>query len=222
MKFFNDEKGFKMKNIFLYGANCTSIVWDKLLTLLDDSDNMIIEYPHEITEKAESVSDIAQWIFDTYNSKLNCDCFIGHSMGGIIALELITHFGISCEKIILIESNLKPAEKFYRNLMTPENIAKHGSQIIPMIKAEAPFYNDQLKQSLQSDFDFTDLVRNSTIEIHGIYGDRGEANYKDRISDLNLSKDIENNINFHFIEDSCHMPMVENPKALAAILREIC
>ncbi|QRN82937.1 alpha/beta hydrolase [Chloroflexota bacterium] len=211
-----------MKNIYLYGANCTKAVWDDLQLILDNPENLIIEYPHEITEKAETISDIAQWAYDTYGKDLNCNCLIGHSMGGLIALELVTKFGVRCEKVILIESNLKPAEKFYRNLMTPENMAIHGAKIIPMIKGEAPFYSDELKQSLQTDFDFTDLIHNSTIEIHGIFGDRGEANYKDRISDLNLGKDIENNINFHFIQNSCHMPMVENPKALAAILRELC
>lgn len=211
-----------MKSIFLYGANCTTIVWDELNLLMDNSDTLIIEYPHEITEKAETVKDVAQWVYDTYGGDLNCDCIIGHSMGGIIALDLITNFGISCQKVILIESNLKPAEKFYRNLMTPENMAKYGKKIIPMIKAEAPFYADKLKQSFQDDFDFTDLVLKSAIEIHGIYGDRSEQNYKDRISDLNLGRDIENNINFHFIKDCCHMPMVENPEALAEMLKDIC
>ena len=211
-----------MKSIYLYGANCTKAVWDELQSELGHPDVLIIEYPHAITEQAETVTDLTQWVYDTYGQGLNCDCIIGHSMGGIIALELVTKFDVTCEKVILIETNLKPAEKFYRNLMTPANMAKHGAQIIPMIKTEAPFYADKLKQSIQDDFDFTDLVRASTVEIHGIFGDRGEENYKDRLSDLNLGKDIENNINFHFIKDSCHMPMVENPKALAKMLRNLC
>lgn len=211
-----------MKNIYLYGANCTKAVWDDLQSLMHDPDALIIKYPHEITEQAETVTDLSRWVSDTYGKDLNGTCLIGHSMGGIIALELVTKFGVTCEKVILIETNLKPAEKFYRNLMTPENMRIHGDKIIPMIKAEAPFYSDKLKGSLQDDFDYTDLVRKSTVEIHGIYGDRGEANYKDRIADLNLGKDIENNINFHFIRNACHMPMVENPAALAAILQKIC
>ena len=210
-----------MKNIYLYGANCTKAVWDDLLEQYADPDALIIEYPHEITEKAQSVTDLTQWVYDTYGKELNHGCLIGHSMGGIIALELIAEFGVTSEKVILIETNLKPAEKFYRNLMTPENMAIHGKKIIPMIKSEAAFYAPEFKQSLQNDFDFTDLVHKSTVEIHGIYGDRGEENYKDRISDLNLGKDIENNINFHFIKNACHMPMVENPEELTTTLREI-
>jgi len=210
-----------MKYAFLYGANCTKAIWDDLLPEMGDPDPLIIEYPHEVTKQAQSVSDITLWVHDTYGNELNCDCLIGHSMGGIIALELVTKFGVSCEKVALIESNLKPAEKFYRNLMTPENMKIHGGKIIPMIKSEATYYSDDLKHSLQDDFDFTDLVRKSTVEIHGIYGDRGEENYKNRISDLNLGKDIENNINFHFIKNACHMPMVENPTDLAGILKAI-
>jgi pimeloyl-ACP methyl ester carboxylesterase len=41
--------------------------------------------------------------------------------------------------------------------------------------------------------------------------------------ELFLDGDIERRIRFHFIGDSCHMPMIENPKELAseilAILR---
>ena len=210
-----------MKNIYLYGANCTKDVWDDLLEQYADPDALLIEYPHEITEKAKSVTDLTRWVFDTYGNDLNGNCLIGHSLGGIIALELVAEFGILCEKVILIETNLKPAEKFYRNLMTPENMRIHGGKIIPMIKAESPYYTDDLKHSIQDDFDYSDLVHKSTVEIHGIYGDRGEDNYKDRISDLNLGKDIENNINFHFIKNACHLPMVENPKDLAAVLGEI-
>jgi pimeloyl-ACP methyl ester carboxylesterase len=210
-----------MNNIYLYGANCTKNVWDDLLEQLPDPDALLIEYPHEITEQAQSISDLSRWVFDTYGDDLNGACLIGHSMGGIIALELVAEFGVTCEKVILIETNLKPAEKFYRNLMTPENMRIHGKKIIPMIKTEAPYYADDLKHALQDDFNYTDLVRKSTVEIHGIYGDRGEGNYKNRIADLNLGKDIENNINFHFIKNACHMPMVENPKELAAVLREV-
>ena len=57
--------------------------------------------------------------------------------------------------------------------------------------------------------------------VHGIYGDRGVENYESRISDLCLDEDVEQRIQFHFVKDACHMPMVENPEGLAAIVRQI-
>ena len=39
-----------MKNIYLYGANCTKAVWDELKLILDNPEDLIIKYPHGIEE----------------------------------------------------------------------------------------------------------------------------------------------------------------------------
>ena len=210
-----------MKGLFLYGANCTMDVWTRFKPFFDTPETRFIAYPHSITENARSISDITAWVYETYQNAQPLDFIIGHSMGGIIALQLATQHAFQCNRIILVESNLKPANPLYRNLMTEKNIETFGDQIMAMIQNEAPFYCNALKRSLQEDFDYSDLVRQFAGQVHGIYGDRGVENYESRISDLCLDEDVEQRIQFHFVKDTCHMPMVENPEGLAAIVRQI-
>lgn len=209
-----------MRGLILYGANCTLDVWDTLRSKLTVHNVTFVEYPHYITEKANNVSDITKWVHATYKDE-KYDFILGHSMGGIIGLELIADFKCKCDKIILLESNLKPAKIFYRNLMLPYNMKLYGDEIISMIKREAKYYSDSLKKALQEEFDYSDYVRTINAKVYGIYGDRGQQCYVNRISDLCLSDDIVSKIDFRFIEDSCHMPMVENHEALANIIESI-
>lgn len=209
-----------MKGLILYGAMCTPDVWNKLENELNGHNAVFVEYPHYVTEKANSVSDITEWVYENYKEE-NFEFIIGHSMGGIIGLQLAVDFNLSFEKMIFIESNLKPAKAFYRNLMLSANMEKYGEKVTSMINGEAGYYSDSLKRSIQEDFDYTGYVRRINSKIYGIYGDRGKRDYSNRISDLCLDDDIVSMIDFRFVENSCHMPMIENPKALADIINSI-
>ncbi|KPU44454.1 alpha/beta hydrolase family protein [Oxobacter pfennigii] len=209
-----------MRGLVLYGANCTLDVWDTLKNKLTVHNVTFVEYPHNITEKANCVSDITKWIYTIHGSE-KFDFILGHSMGGIIGLELVADFGLRCDKVVLVESNLKPAKNFYRNLMLPSNMEQYGKKIISMIKEEARYYNENLKKVLQEEFDYTDYIRKINSKIYGIYGDRGQRCYTNRISDLCIDDDIVAKIDFRFVEDSCHMPMIENHEALESIIESI-
>jgi len=209
-----------MKGLFLYGLNCTNGIWNQLVSYFSNMDIVYAEYPHEVTKEAKSVSDITNWVFDNYGYQ-KYDFIIGHSMGGIIALQLVSEFTVKCDKVILIESNLKPADEFYRNLLTPKHMEEYGEKIVQMIKGERLYYRNSLIESLQENYDYTVYVKNSKSEIVGMYGDRGEKNYPNRIKDLRLDDETINIIKFYFIEDSCHMPMIENPFGLYAAIMDV-
>lgn len=211
---------FSMRGLILYGANCTLNVWNKMKGELAVHNIKFVEYSHNITEKANNVSDITKWVYATYKNE-RFDFILGHSMGGIIGLELVVDFKLSCDKVIFIESNLKPAKNFYRNLMLPSNMEKYGKEIISMINGEARYYGDSLKKALQEEFDYTDYIRKINSKVYGIYGDRGQKVYNNRISDLCLGDDIVAKIDFRFVENSCHMPMIENHEMLADIIESI-
>ena len=209
-----------MKALLLYGAYCTTDLWQPLLGSLSQFNLTMVTYPHALLKQANRVSDLAEWVSNNYRDQAY-DFLIGHSMGGLIALELTAKAAFPCQKIIFIESNLKPAEAFYRNLMLPAAMQRYGASVTAMFQTEAPFYNDHLKRSLQEDFDYTELIRQTRQPIYGIYGDRGQANYPNRLEDLNLPEEIRQKINFRFIQNSCHLPMLENPEQLSSVLQEI-
>lgn len=209
-----------MKGLFLYGANCTIQVWSEIKRFFSDFNITYVEYSHDITQSAQCVEDITRWVADKYKDE-QFDFIVGHSMGGIIALELIANYEYKCDKVIFVESNLRPANLFYRNLMTNENMNLYGENILKMISNEAQFYNENLKKSLQEEFDYTECIKNISNNIYGIYGNRGVSNYDKRMEDLCLDKSISQKIKFIFIENSCHMPMIENPQKLAKVILDI-
>jgi pimeloyl-ACP methyl ester carboxylesterase len=206
------------KGLFLYGINCTLGIWDEVKDAFSDMDVTFVEYPHEITKNAHQVSDITKWVYETYGND-QFDFIVGHSMGGLVALELVARYKVKCDSIIFIESNLRPAKEFYRNLMLPTNMVEHGEKVKSMFISESSFYTDDLKKSIQTSFDFSPYISKISGRVYGIYGDRGIENYSGRIADLCLDKTVEDKINFKFVRNSCHLPMIENPQELASILR---
>jgi pimeloyl-ACP methyl ester carboxylesterase len=207
------------KGLFLYGINCTLEIWDEIKDALKDVDATFVAYPHEVTQNAHQISDISKWVYDTYGDE-QFDFIVGHSMGGIIALQLAAGYKVGCDELIFIESNLRPANEFYRNLMLPDNMMKYGNKIKDMFQKESPYYRDDLKSSLQQGFDFTPYIHEIPCRIFGIYGDRGVEHYGRRMEDLCLDKDTEEKIHFKFIRNACHMPMIENAQELADILMQ--
>ena len=107
-----------------------------------------------MAQSAESVWDVTSWVYEKYKFG-GFDFIAGHNMGGIIALEPLASYGLEAKNVILIDSNLRPAKEFYRNLMLPHNMEKYGRQVLDMIKGESRFYSEALKRSLHTDFDLS-------------------------------------------------------------------
>ena len=103
-----------MRGLFLYGASCTGWIWDKIRNGFSGFETEYASYPHAVTQNAESVSDVTSWVYEKYKFG-GFDFIAGHSMGGIIALELLANYGLEAKNVILIDSNLRPAKEFYRN-----------------------------------------------------------------------------------------------------------
>lgn len=204
----------------LYGVNCTKDVWNHIVPYFKNFEIDYVEYPHEITSTAKKVDDITEWVYKNYNQH-HYDAIIGHSLGGIIAMQLITKYKMKVDKLIYLDTNLKPANKFYRNLMTQKNMEKYGVSILQILNKERRFYTDELLESIQVDFDYTNLVNEIPQNIYAIYGDRGMPEYPNKIQDLNLSPQTLSNLNLVFIHNSCHMIMVENPKQLSEVIKKI-
>lgn len=149
------------------------------------------------------------------------DAVIGHNIGGLIGIQLNSKVEIPINKIICIDTNFKPAEKFYRNLMTPGNMRLYGENVLKMLKSEMSFYHEDIISSVQEKFDFTQIIKKSPYVIDVLYGDRQNPTYRNRIEDLNLDQLTFEKLNLHFIRNSCHMIMIENPRELSDKIKEI-
>jgi pimeloyl-ACP methyl ester carboxylesterase len=210
----------QMGILLLYGINCKKNVWDAFVKLLPDYVFDIVEYPHEVTRTAICVDDLAEWVYEQYKNG-EYDVVIGHSLGGIIALQLVQKYKMPTDEIILLDTSLKPAGQFYRNLMTSAHMEVYGEKVLADFTDERQYYTPELYKAVQDDFDYSAYVLDREKIVHAVYGDRGVPDYENRIDDLNLSKNVLEHLDIRFIPDACHMIMIENPRKLAELVKEI-
>ena len=208
----------KQRLLLLYGVCCTKSVWKDLAPCFADYDLDVVEYPREVTLRATRVEDLTRWVFENYN-KIAYDAIVGHSLGGIIALQLVADFNMPVDRIFLLDTNLKPAEAFYRNLMIPNHLKQYGDSVLPMLKAEAAHYTPELFQAIQGEFDYTGLALRAKQKVFALYGDRDQPGYERRASDLNLPDEVLAKLNFRWIEHACHMIMMENSIGFAEVIK---
>lgn len=203
-----------IKALVLSGVGCTHKIWDLVQKQLVNWDLTVLDYPREVTLKAESLDEIADWLTAAVPIE-KYDCAIGHSMGGLVLLRAYhsrSHF-----PVILVESNLRPAELFFRSLLMPEYKKSFGAELMEDMRREFPYYTQKLRSSLQKDFDNTQFVFRAKADIYGIYGDRGVR--PERIADLNLPPEVLAKMTLAFVANSAHMPMLENPRGLSGQIR---
>jgi pimeloyl-ACP methyl ester carboxylesterase len=210
-----------MKALFLYGANCNATVWDTLLPHLASWECDVVSYPHDVTLHAHTVDDITQWV-----EKTKCgseyDVIVGHSLGGLVALSLASQAHMAVGRVICLDTNLCPAGPFFRNLMTDVHMEQYGNQVKAMLMSERKFFSVELLHSVQENFDYTPLLYNIHCPIALLLGDRNTVNAKEHLSELNLPASAYKMMDIHFVPNACHMQMIENPEALANMLKEIC
>jgi len=205
-----------MKGLLLYGMKCQPWVWDQMSSDLADCDIEYVEYPAAVTRTCTSVADLTTWVQEQYLSRGQAyDFILGHSMGGLIALQLSALDGARFQKTIFVESFLRPSEPFYHNLMMDANMAVMGDRVLAMFREEDPKYTPELKASLREGFDYTEPLVNITGQVYGIYGDRGKQDRSFLLHNLDLDDQQLNRLDISFIHDACHLPMLENPHELA-------
>jgi len=212
-----------MKLLFLYGVNCTRKVWDRIIPYLSKYEIDFVEYKSEWTKNACSVEDLTRSIYEEYGMN-KYDAVVGHSLGGIVALQLAHDYGMNFGKIIYLDTNLKPAEAFYRNLMTPEHMEQYGEEILSGFATERGNYTEEMFNRLREDFDYSYLVNELNQVVYGLYGDRNRPDYPSKTEALNLDEKTLCRLKLSFIPNACHMIMIENPvdlsNAIKAILEE--
>ncbi len=205
-----------MKGLVLYGLKCQPWIWGPMKGDLAGYDIEYVAYPAEVTRTCTSVNELMAWVSERYLSRgQTYDFVLGHSMGGLIALQLSAQDGARFGKTIFVESFLRPSEPFYHNLMMDATMTTMGDRVLAMFREEDANYTPELKASLKEGFDYTGPLDHITGRIYGIYGDRGHHDRPLLLRSLDLDDRQLNRLDISFIPDACHLPMLENPHALA-------
>lgn len=206
-----------MKLLFLYGINCNKDIYTSLLSYMQKEEVVIAAIPHAVSKTAQKIEDLSAWVYHRYRHE-TFDAIIAHSMGGIIAVQLAAIYSMPIPKIICLDTNFVPANAFYRNLMMPVHLERYRHFLEEMFDKEKPFYHPALRSRLQEDFDYRPYLYKLQQKITVIYGDRGNPHSPTLIDDLNLGEAALRHLELHFLANTCHLPMLEDPKGLAKLL----
>lgn len=188
--------------LFLPGFACRPWIWDELATSLG--------FPYQAIAwpEGDTVQQLTERILPELRSSTLA---IGHSMGGLVGLELLER-GI-IERLVLVETFITPPPPFFRNLLLEGS--PWESKVQEMLFEEKKRYPMSLAESLRV-VDSLALAERHFDRITAVYGDRG----KPARVETELGWPDGLGIPVRAIPHSCHFPMLENPEELARVLSD--
>lgn len=204
---------------FLPGYACTADIWRPCAsTLADRFDTVALSWPADLTRDFHTVSHFSDWLQEEIHLA-PADALIGHSLGGLVALEVARRSGLPDVRVVLVESFLTPPHSFFKNLLMPSAPRALVAEVSEMLDRERPKYSTTLREHLAS-LDLSAEVEHSPARIDSLYGDRGHS-AAEVTESLGWSKQLQRRINIHIVPKACHFPMLEQQVATAQIIRSI-
>lgn len=208
------------EGLVLPGYACTAQIWNPIRDRLGKIHDITwVDWPHDVTTRLETVSAYADWLYPVFK-RGNFDFIIGHSMGGLIALELAKRDNGLLRNVILVETFLQTPSPFFRNFFMESTPAEIAQPVLDMLDREKPHYSSRLKETLKQDgiYQLDDEVR---ARLHAIHGDRGNGNLAEVRKELDWSEYFQQRVQVSVIENTCHFPMVENPEKTVQTILDI-
>jgi pimeloyl-ACP methyl ester carboxylesterase len=202
------------------GYACTPWIWHRLTPYLTPPFTLqFVSWPTALLPQFHTVSDFVDWLLKAEINHHHYDFILGHSMGGIIAIQIAAVMP-KIKQVILLDSFVTPPSRFFQNLFAPSLSKELQNQIINMLNLEREYYSCRLTDNLRT-INLSHLVPQLNCQITALYGDRGYADREQLTSQLQWSSELLTKIALHFVANANHFPMLENPQATAEILLNI-
>ncbi|WP_068674824.1 alpha/beta fold hydrolase [Oceanobacillus sp. Castelsardo] len=220
--------GENVKFLFIHGAGGTKNKWRKISEDIRN-ESIIIDLPNrlELSQDYSTIEDFAMIL----DSELNNDVIVvGHSMGGLIGLELAIRSEL-VKGIVLVNSHFQ--------LPVDANVLqklKDGN--FPIGLFHASYSRDVDKQLLEEEmrdrkkvliettyFDFVacnqysrgeEIISNLDIPVLAILGDQDRLLPRNTVEEL---KDRNPNIQINVLKNAGHHVMLETPNAFMESLK---
>ncbi len=209
----------KPKVYFLPGFACTADIWRPCATgLADHYDTTALFWPTDLTPNFDTISHFSNW-FRSRIALTSTDTLVGHSLGGLVALDIARESGLTTLRVVLVESFITPPQRFFQNLLMPTASATLLAEVTNMLARERPRYSATLRERLTS-VDVSAEAEQTPARIDAVYGGRGFA-ATEVIDSLGWTAPLRERIGVHVVSNTCHFPMLEQPVATEQTLRSI-
>jgi pimeloyl-ACP methyl ester carboxylesterase len=204
----------------LCGYACTPWIWHRLTQYLTPPfDLQWVTWPTALLPHFHQVSDFVNWLLQDEIKNYHYDFILGHSMGGIVAIQMAA-FLPKIKQVILLDSFITPPTRFFQNLFEPSISKELQNQIINMLNFEREHYSPKLPDNLRA-INLSHSSFQLNCQITALYGDRGYSDLKQLTSQLRWSSELLDKIALYFVSNANHFPMLENPQKTAEILFKI-
>ncbi|HOP57356.1 MAG TPA: alpha/beta hydrolase [Bacillota bacterium] len=187
-------------NIILGGALTNNQVYDIY------NEYIIETYQNIDMQSNEHYKDLTELIYNKHFKDKSYDLVIGHSMGGLIILDILCrNLEIKCKKIVIVESYIFEPSKEFRNIVY-KNI--HLEQKLNnVMRNEVEKYNSKIFDSLRK-LNIVEDLKDISRTLLFVYGMR------DLDNDTFLQKlDFPNlqNVRLIGIPQTSHFCLIEKP-----------
>ncbi len=209
-----------LKGLFLPGYACTSKIWQMIRDEFDSiCEPTWVDWPIQAIPSFHHVADFSHWLYTAVGVE-SYDFVVGHSLGGLAALQLVAMAEGVEPTVILIETFLTSPAPFFQNLLFDKAASVPAQLISVMLNREKIHYSPVLGDRLR-EVDMTEWVLTRKKMLYALYGDRGSGVPEKVVNELRWSESLSACVEVKVIPDACHFPMIENPSATLKSLRRI-
>ncbi len=215
-----EAESVKPKVLLLPGYACRAQIWGALCERLAEACNLTcIDWPQARTPEWHTVAGFVDWLLPQAR-RAGYAFIIGHSMGGLAALELAQRIEARPRAVVLVESFLLPPGPFFRNLFLPTTPAAVAQPMLDMLQREREYYSPRLAEALKQ-VDYTRLAAGLGLPLYTLYGDRGCGDPPQVVEALGWPAELQARVTVSMIQGACHFPMLENPEMTTQVVAEI-
>lgn len=195
-------------------------MWEPILANLHEMGEVVpVSWPIDRTPAFTRLADVSDWLYSTLSPDEE-DILIGHSLGGLAALDGAVRFSKNQATIILCESFLSSPRPFFQNLMMPDTDQAIFRAVMEMMATQRAYFSDELQRTLRA-VDLFDAALTPGLRLAAVYGDRG-CNQPERVKEeLAWPRVLRERIPLAIVRNCCHFPSLENPAGALAALRSL-
>ncbi len=201
----------KPKYLFAPGFACTPTVWDRVLDLLPNLIATHVQWPTGLA----SVSEARDYLADHVQAQTP-DVYVGHSLGGLLLLELLVAQRIPRRPTLIVDAFLSDPADLFKNFVWEDNALR--KDVTSMLDAERPHF-EALRTSISS-WTHPGWPKDALeTGAQFVYGGRGEDDAR-VIEALAWPVPIPQG-QLHILSRTSHFLMLEAPSAFAELLRAL-
>jgi len=200
------------KLLFAPGFACTSEIWSQAKVFLKNAELLLLEWHPNL-----HTVDVTRDYLREYILKHSPDVYIGHSLGGLLLLELLIAESIPNQPTLIVDAFLLDPDDLFKNFVWEDE--KLREQVTTLLDQQRPLYQP-LRNAIQSWTRENWPLAAIETGAHFVYGGRGATN-EDVYHALGWPLDTITKERLTIFPNTSHFLMMEQPAAFYQLVQKM-